>query len=265
MITTTSHPIKDFYGFSRMPFDKDFAAENAFRSPSLSGAVAMCALGVESEDILLLTGAIGSGKSVAVRSFMAALDPNRFTPVYLRGHGLSANDLPKLILQSLLVEPPWNPAKARSSYFKTVAESARKPVIVIDDAQDLKESALLSVKALVNFNSDSKNKITFILCGQQELKDILRYARFAALYQRIRLWCEFAALSLPNTCAYIDHQLTCAGRPSPLFSDNAKAEIHRRSSGFPRRINRVCIRSIFEAAARKLNIIDDGDVLYDSD
>jgi len=265
MSTVVQHPIKDFYGFSRMPFDKDFAAQNAFRSPCLADAVAMCALGVESEDILLLTGAIGSGKSVAVRSFMDALDQNRFTPVYLRGHSLGANDLPKLILQALLVEPPWNPAKARTTYFKTVAEAARKPIIVIDDAQDLKESALLSVKGLVNFDSDSKNKITFILCGQPELKDILRYTRFAALYQRIRLWCEFTGFSLPDTCAYIDHQLTVAGRPSPLFSDNAKAEIHRRSLGFPRRINRICIRSIFEAAARKLNIIDDGDVLYDSD
>jgi type II secretory pathway predicted ATPase ExeA len=37
---------------------------------------------------------------------------------------------------------------------------------LIDDAQDMKESALLSVKNLVNFDSDSKSKITFVLCGQ---------------------------------------------------------------------------------------------------
>jgi energy-coupling factor transporter ATP-binding protein EcfA2 len=40
----------------------------------------MLSLGVESEDILLVSGPIGSGKSVALRSFIAALDPNRFSP-----------------------------------------------------------------------------------------------------------------------------------------------------------------------------------------
>jgi type II secretory pathway predicted ATPase ExeA len=97
-----------FYGFVRMPFDKDFQVAEAFVSPSLETAVAMLSLGAESEDILLVSGPIGSGKSVALRSFIATLDPNRFAPVYLRGLGLTAVDLIKSILLSLLVEPPYN-------------------------------------------------------------------------------------------------------------------------------------------------------------
>ena len=88
MTTMIAHPVMNFYGFVRMPFDKDFEITEAFASPSLANAVAMLALGVESEDILLVSGPIGSGKSVALRSFIAALDPNRFMPIYLRGLGL---------------------------------------------------------------------------------------------------------------------------------------------------------------------------------
>ena len=142
MTTTSSHPVMNFYGFVRMPFDKDFDSSDAFSSPSLANAVAMLGLGVESEDILLVSGPIGSGKSVALRSFIAALDQNRFSPIYLRGLGLSASDLVKSILLSLLVEPPDNYAKARALYFKSVAEHPRKPVVAIDDAQDMTESAL---------------------------------------------------------------------------------------------------------------------------
>jgi len=212
---------------------------------SLANAVAMLTFGVESEDILLVSGPIGSGKSVAIRSFIAALDPNRFAPIYLRGLGLSATDLVKSILLSLLIEPPYNYAKARVLYFKSIAEYSHKPVVIIDDAQEMKESALLSVKDLVNFDSDSKSRITFVLCGQPELKETLRYSRLASVHQRIRHWVDFSGLSLKDTCAYIDHAVTRAGRPTPLFSDNAKAEIHKRSLGLPRRINRVCLRSLF--------------------
>lgn len=263
MISTSAHPVMSFYGFARMPFDKDFAVDEAFSSPSLANTVAMLALGVESEDILLVSGPIGSGKSVALRAFTAALDPNRFMPIYLRGLGLSASDLVKSVLLSLLVEPPYNYAKARALYFKSVAEHSHKPVVIIDDAQDMKESALLSVKNLVNFNSDSKSKITFVLCGQPELKETLRYSRLASVHQRIRHWVEFAGLSLKDTCEYIDHAVTHAGRPSPVFSDNAKAEIHKRSLGIPRRINRVCLRTLFEGAAQARAIIDGGDVVSD--
>lgn len=253
----------NFYGFARMPFDKDFTADHAFSSPSLANAVSMLALGVESEDILLVSGPIGSGKSVALRAFIAALDMSRFAPIYLRGLGLSAADLVKAVLISLLIEPPYNYAKARALYFKAIAEHTHKPVIVIDDAQDMKESALLSVKNLVNFNSDSKSKVTFVLCGQSELKETLRYSRLASVHQRIRHWVEFAALSLKDTCEYIDHAVVRAGRPSALFSDNAKAEIHKRSLGIPRRINGVCLRTLFEGAAQNRAIIDGIDVVSD--
>jgi type II secretory pathway predicted ATPase ExeA len=263
MTTIQAHPVMSFYGFTRMPFDKDFESVDAFHSPSLADTVAMLGLGVESEDILLVSGPIGSGKSVALRSFIAALDPNRFSPIYLRGLGLSAADLVKSILLALLIEPPYNYAKARALYFKSVAEQSRKPIVVIDDAQDMKESALLSIKNLVNFSSDSKSKIAFVLCGQPELRETLRYSRLASVHQRIRHWVEFSGLSLKDTCEYITHAVTFAGRPTQIFSDTAMAEIHKRSLGIPRQINRVCLRTLFEGAAQGRTIIDDANVVSD--
>ena len=118
MTTLPAHPVMIFYGFVRMPFDKDFESSQAFSSSSLTTTVAMLKLGVETEDILLVSGPIGSGKSVALRSFIVALDPNRFSPVYVRGLGISAADLVKSVLLSLLVEPPYTYAKSRTLYSK---------------------------------------------------------------------------------------------------------------------------------------------------
>jgi type II secretory pathway predicted ATPase ExeA len=74
---------------------------------------------------------------------------------------------------------------------------------------------------------------------------------------------DFSGLSLKDTCEYIDHAVMRAGMPSPVFSDNAKAEIHKRSLGIPRRINRICLRTLFEGAAQSKAIIDGADVVSD--
>ena len=46
-------------------------------------------------------------------------------------------------------------------------ESSKKPVVIIDDAQDMSEEALLSIKAMVNFDQDSASRICFVLAGRR--------------------------------------------------------------------------------------------------
>jgi type II secretory pathway predicted ATPase ExeA len=260
-----NHPVMDYYGFSKMPFGKNIEPAQTFASANLSNAVSMLSLGVAEEDFLLVWGPVGCGKSCAIRAFASSLDADRFALVYLRGAFLSHTELVKAILQGLSVEPPFSPAKARALYYKTVSDYPKKPVVIIDDAQELKESALLFLKSLTNHDQDSKNRITFILSGQPELRDILRFSKFSSIQQRIRLSFAFTGLSLEETCRYIDHSVNIAGRPSKLFSDEAKNEIHKRSQGIPRKINTLGLRSLLFGAAEKKEIIDAKDVPHDDE
>jgi type II secretory pathway predicted ATPase ExeA len=255
--------VMDFYGLSCMPFGKEIVAESMFRSNNLENAVAMLNLGVGSEDLLLLTGPVGSGKSCALRVFAAELDQNRHTLVYLRGTFLSHAELLKAVLSGLHVEPPFSATKARALYYKTIAEHPKLPVVIIDDAQDLKESAILSLKALVNHEQDSRHRITFVLCGQSELKDILQYSKFEAIRQRIRLSHCVGTLSLAETCHYVDHCIKLTGRTTSLFSDAAKSEIHKRSQGIPRKVNAIGLRAILNGAANAKAVLDASDIPVD--
>ena len=110
----------------------------------------MLQLGVSGEDILLLTGKIGCGKTVIIRRAMQELDNNLYQPVYLRGTPMSLAELYKQILQELKVEPPRSLVKAKTLFYSKVAESTKKPVVIIDDAQDIGEDALLAVRSMVN-------------------------------------------------------------------------------------------------------------------
>lgn len=248
--------VLDFFGLSRLPFSKNISPKNVFEPQSYKEAFARLDFGVSNEDILLITGPIGSGKSVVLKSFISSLDTNQYAPVYLPGTNISDGELYKSVLAGLKTEPPHLAATAKRLFFKTVADQTRKPVIVIDDAQELRDSALIGIKGMVNFDFDSLNKITFILAGEPEMKERLVYSQFSSLRQRIRVSFEMYGMSLEETCQYIDHHTKICGRPSSVFADDAKSEIHKRSSGMPRMINTICYKSILYAATNEINIID---------
>jgi len=252
--------ILNFYGFKRLPFGKDVAAADLFKTRALEDALAMVLLGMEDEDILLLSGAVGCGKSVIIRSVMAGIDQNRFLPIYLRGCPMTLADLYKLILVELKIEAPRSLSKARLAFYKAVLELPRKPVVFLDDAQDIGQEALLGIKTLVNFAQDSRSHLTVILAGQPELRTLLGYSHFLSLKQRIKLEMHLGGMDLVQTCAYIDHGLRISGRPSPLFSDSAKMEIFKRTSGIARQINSLCYRAIVNGVITKREIIDTNDL-----
>ena len=255
--------ILNHYGFSRMPFGKEIAADDIFKTQTLSQATAMLELGLDSEDIMLLTGPIGCGKSLIVRHAAAGFDTNRYQLIYLRGSLTNASELFKLVLGGMKVDPPHSIFKAKPLFFSTVSEAARKPIVVLDDAQDASPEALLAIKAMTNFDSDSRNRITFILVGQPELTTILGYSHFDALRARIRLAHQLAPMSLQETCAYIDHGLAIVERQEKLFSDAAKMQIFKRTTGIARHVNTLCYQAIVRGAINEKHVIDTQDLPED--
>ncbi len=255
--------VLDHFGFSHLPFSKAVSPKNAFKTTPYKEAFACLEYGVEAEDIMLLTGPVGSGKSVVLASFIASLDPNTYTPLYVRGNNLSEAALYKAVLAGVNTTPPHFPGKAKRLFYQVIPELTRKPIVVLDDAQDMQEAALRSIKSMVNFDYDSTNKITFILAGQPELKAKLKLIQFLPLKQRIRLFFHMSAMTLQETCAYIDHHTNIAGKPAAIFSDGAKADVHRYSEGIPRTVNTICYRSILNAALKQLEIIDSTDLFLD--
>lgn len=256
--------VLDLFGFSRLPFSKTLAPRQAFATDSFKEATARLAFAIGEEDFFLLTGAVGVGKSVVLHSLISELDTNRYTPLYIRGASLSDGELYKAILAGLDREPPRFSQTAKRLFFSVVPELTRKPLVVLDDAQDLKESALINLKTMANFGCDSQSRIIFILSGQPELRARLRFSQFLPLQTRIRLSFHMKPMSLEETCRYIDHHTTTAGALSPLFSDSAKADIHRYAEGIPRAVNTLCYRTIIAAAVKGLKVIDSADLFLDN-
>jgi len=252
--------ILNHYGFSRLPFGKDIAPGEVFPTSSGTEAVSMLELGLESEDIMVLTGAIGCGKSLVLRAATHRFDSNAYQVIYLRGSIGNPAELFKLILDGMKIDPPYSITRAKPVFYQAVAEAKRKPVIVIDDAQDTAAEALLMLKAMTNFDADSATRITFILAGQPELATTLQFAHFHALRARIRLAHHLTAMNLEETIGYIEHGLAIVKYTGALFSDNAKMEIFRRTGGIARAINSLCYRAILGGAIEKKQVIETADL-----
>lgn len=250
----------DYYGFSSVPFSKDIAAKDIFATAAHTDALGMMGLAAGNEDVVLLTGEIGVGKSVVLRSFIHELDENRFATLYIRGSSLKAAQLYKYILAGLNITPPYTAAAARMLYFRKVPELIRRPFIVIDDAQDLPDATLAEIKSLVNFDLDSKNCITVILAGQPEIIRRIKMEHLDALRQRIRLSVSMTPMTCEESVAYIDHHTRICGNENVLFSEMAKADIFKKTNGVARKINTICYNTLLQGAARDLKIIDSNDI-----
>jgi hypothetical protein len=118
-------------------------------------------------------------------------------------------------------------------------------VLVVDEAQNLSETVLETVRLLSNFETPHTKLMQIVLAGQPQLTEKLAQPRLAQLRQRIAVISHLAPLTAAETVCYVDHRLKVAGYcGEPLFDADALRLIARRSQGIPRNINNICYNSL---------------------
>ena len=141
--------------------------------------------------------------------------------------------------------------------------AGRRVVVVIDEAQNLDDSVLETVRMLSNFEVPGTKLMQILLAGQPQLADRLASGNMVQLRQRISILSRLTEFSVSQTADYIGHRLRVAGyRGNPLFAPEALAIIHSWSGGIPRNINNLCFQALTLAFANGQTIID-GSVLHE--
>ena len=136
-------------------------------------------------------------------------------------------------------------------------EAGRRFVLVIDEAQNLDEKVLESVRLLSNFETPWMKLMQIVLAGQPQLADRLAKPSMAQLRQRVSFAIRIEPFTREEVDLYIDHRLWVAGyKGSPLFSVGARTLIAERSEGIPRVINNMCFCAMSYAWAMKRKTID---------
>ena len=129
--------------------------------------------------------------------------------------------------------------------------AGKRFVLIVDEAQDLDDSVLETIRLLSNFETSHTKLLQIILAGQPQLAEKLGQKRQAQLLQRIAVVQHLEALSPEETAGYIKHRLKVAGHcGESLFEPEALALVAERSQGIPRIINKICYQALLEAHAQ---------------
>ena len=144
---------QEFYGFTRLPFERDIPPDDLFASQPQQEMAARLTYLLRQRGLGLVTGDIGAGKSTAMRAFTARLDPNRYFVVYLSNPTVGVSGLYRDILTALHREPPFSRPRqvaAIRAAFAELAESKRRfPLLVIDEAHLLPSHAFEQFRLLI--------------------------------------------------------------------------------------------------------------------
>ena len=249
------------YGFSRMPFGRSLAPGMLHRHASHNEAVARITWCISERSIGVITGEVGAGKTVSVRTVLAGLDPSRHTIIYLPNPMIGTRGIFEEIL-AVFGQPP---SHLSSRLFTQVSkaltaereERGRTPVLVLDEAHLLTYEQLEIIRMLSNTSMDQDSPLACLLIGQPTLRRTMKLAVLAALEQRTSLRYTMPGMTQAETASYIAHHGNLAGRPDQLFTEDAMNLIHTTGRGYPRAVNNLALQSLVASFAAGKNLVDE--------
>jgi len=241
---------KSFFGLQRAPFSVAADPRFIYMSPEHSQAAQHLLLGMQSgAGFILLTGEIGSGKSVVCRAFLRMLPPNVDVANVVNPR-VDFRGLLLRICEELRITVSSNTTDlidAIHGHLLLARAEGRRTLIIVDEAQALSHEVLELLRLLTNLDSTGRHLQIFLI-GQPELRVTLRLPALAPVSQRIVARFHLQPLPETETPQYIAHRLRVAGLEGPNpFNDKAVEAIHRWSRGLPRRINVLCDRAMLSA------------------
>ena len=108
-----------------------------------------------------------------------------------------------------------------------------------DDYLLTEKETLEEFRFLLNYRFDSVSPMAVVLVRQTELWDNkLKLQRYAAIRQRIDMYCTLPHLDRAETEKYVKSHMDYAECSQEIFTTKAMDEIHKASAGIPRMINR---------------------------
>jgi general secretion pathway protein A len=252
---------KAFFRLDRSPFEVSPDPYFVFATPTHVEAFASLYYGIRSrKGFMVLTGEVGTGKTLVLRCLIDQLAKLRVQYVYIFNPLLSAEEFLRYMMAdlNLSVSPHKDELLLRLYGYLTQRRKVdQTAALIVDEAHLLSREVLEEIRLLGNLESQSSKLLQIALVGQPELGSRLDSPSLRQLNQRIALRCELRPLTLEQTAEYIKWRLARAGAngEAPLFRPEAMAEIHENSQGLPRVINTICENLLILACGAETHVI----------
>ena len=240
------------FTLTRFPFHDGLATDELFAGAALGEAEARLHHLLELKGIGLLTGEVGAGKTTVCRKVTAGLHAGLYRLLYVTLTTGNVMDMYKSIGWALGLPTERNRAGAaraiREEVTRLVTEARQQPVLIIDEAQHLRNDVLEDLRLLTSYQMDADNRLCLLLVGLTELRRRLSMTVHESLDQRIVVRHHLPGLARDELPRYLTHRLRLAGTELALFTAPATEALFQASNGMPRKVNRLAHYALTAAA-----------------
>lgn len=255
----------DHYGLTGRPFQLTPDPRFYFESATHKKAMAYLGYGLaQGEGFIVITGEIGSGKTMLVGHLLETVDRNRVNAVKIVSTQVEGDDMLRMVALALGV-PTEHAEKAQllSRIEAQIADRSRagqRTLLIVDEVQNLPFSSLEELRMLSNYQAGGHSMLQILMLGQPEFRQRLEQSpELEQLRQRVIASHHLTAMDAAEIGPYILHRMKLVGwTGTPALTDDAFAALFRYSGGVPRRINNLMTRVLLMGALEKANLIDAG-------
>jgi len=249
-----------FFGLMEKPFALTPDPTFLYRSRHHIHALAALEYGlVNQAGFTLLTGEVGSGKTLMIRKLMAGLGREFTVGLISNTNRNFGNLLQWICLAFELSDQGKSPAALYHEFVDFLARqyaARRRVLLIVGEAQNLDAALLEELRVLSNVNADKDQVLQTMLVGQPELRLMLRRPELRQFAQRISSDFHLPGLGQQEARQYVRHRLSMAGGDLALLSPEAIDLAWKASNGIPRLINQLCDQALVYAFGDGVRHVD---------
>jgi len=247
--------LRSRFGFHSTPFTREIPVKDRFALPEFDEALAAVLRTLDDRMSCAVIAPAGTGKTSLLRAVIDRLPEARYHTHYVKVTGLSKRDMCREIAYAVGASPAGTyPALVRSlqaRFLEQTDGAGLRPVLILDEAHDLRSETLAMMRLLTNFDMDSRLVLSIVLAGQPKLRELLRRDDLEDVARRLAHYATLRSLSREEIERYVEHRCTIAGSTKVPFD---KASVDALFE-----IGRGNLRATDELARKALEIAHDQD------
>ncbi len=255
--------IKDFisrFGFNATPFTCELRVQDYFVHEIYTEPLQHLCQAVERRMSAALIAPAGAGKTALLRALVNRLPEARYRVHYVKVTDLSKRDLCREIATAIDAETAGTyPALVRRLQERLAAclvIDGLRPVLLLDEAHDMRPEVLGILRILTNFEMDSHLVVSIILSGQPPLAKQLRHPQLEDVAHRLSHYAQLRLLSRAETVQYVRHRCLIAGVATCPFDTGAIEALFEIGRGNLRATDHLAIKSLEVAHQAEANVVD---------